>query len=501
MSIGGEFVPNRPMVDAASTKVDYGAKRRELTNLTKGVEVLKGKFDEIAQLKSKKSSFFRGGKSEEKIEAAVQHVKKISSNIEQKISKMSHLSGLIENVDRACEQEDEEFDLKLPSQLIEELKDYQESFELLRSNLRNKDNVKDLFDSVSKKITAIGDRIKKISSKRDQVIGKQSKSKTSDSGVAFSPPRRRKFKAAFIGDAVAGYGSELGRGAFGRVLEVHLLGDILRANKVLKESRSFQSVLASEQIQFCRENQLGAAALKQVAPTGDPKKDAELRADFERECEMAAKMPHSEHILSQFPVEIGGELCLLSEKCTPLLTILKSGQLKPLDKARIISDIAEGLDDLHDERLIHEDLAARNIVLYQDPKGNWRAKIADPGRMRELEKGKTQGKGDTTSGPLKWFAPERGRDNLFSRETDMYAFGILILEILTDGREPFADKDPTQVLTNVQLERLKAADQISPPEKGTVMSRLYDVMVAATSYDPSDRPTAEDIVVELSDLV
>lgn len=141
--------------------------------------------------------------------------------------------------------------------------------------------------------------------------------------------------------------------------------------------------------------------------------------------------------------DIGSNLCMIS----PWLRngdVVRFARHKPsVDRTALLLDIAYGLDYLHSVPMVHGDLKGANILI--DDQGH--ALLADFGLaalMRDFTSTQTtsttqhhHGKGTT-----RWMAPELLNPELFgtsSRHTeksDIYAFGMVMLELYT-GRIPF----------------------------------------------------------------
>ncbi|KAJ3674889.1 hypothetical protein LUZ60_005505 [Juncus effusus] len=107
----------------------------------------------------------------------------------------------------------------------------------------------------------------------------------------------------------------------------------------------------------------------------------------------------------------------------------KSADLDWRARFKIIEGISRGLHYLHEEsrlKIIHRDLKASNILLDKD----MNPKISDFGLARFFEEDQTHKDTSVIAGTFGYMAPEYIMHGNFSAKSDVYAFGILVLEIV-----------------------------------------------------------------------
>ncbi|KAI3417548.1 hypothetical protein GPALN_013268 [Globodera pallida] len=159
----------------------------------------------------------------------------------------------------------------------------------------------------------------------------------------------------------------------------------------------------------------------------------------------------------------------------------------------MIVDVGRGCVYLEKYKHVHRDLAARNCLISSTTSLQRVTKIADFGHARELfvdDYYRFRG-GDLL--PLRWLSPEVINQGLFTSKSDVWAFGVLLWEIVTLGEQPFAQMSNTQVLA-----RLSSGMSLDRPTD--CPNELHDVMKATWTVDAEKRPQFADMQPRLETM-
>uniref|UniRef100_A0A3B3VYZ9 receptor protein-tyrosine kinase n=1 Tax=Poecilia latipinna TaxID=48699 RepID=A0A3B3VYZ9_9TELE len=140
---------------------------------------------------------------------------------------------------------------------------------------------------------------------------------------------------------------------------------------------------------------------------------------------------------------------------------------------------------------IHRDLAARNILLTD----NKVVKICDFGLARDIYKDPDYVRKGDARLPLKWMSPESIFDKVFTTQSDVWSYGILLWEIFSLGASPY----PGLQIDEEFCHRLKSGTRMRAPDYST--PEIYSTMLACWEANPSERPTFTNLVEILGDLL
>ncbi|KAL2525749.1 Protein kinase superfamily protein [Abeliophyllum distichum] len=176
-------------------------------------------------------------------------------------------------------------------------------------------------------------------------------------------------------------------------------------------------------------------------------------------------------------------------------------------RMKIALDVARGLEYLHEHShppIIHRDLKSSNILL--DSKFN--AKLSDFGLA--VPDGAQNRSNIKLSGTLGYVAPEYLLDGKLTDKSDVYAFGVVLLELLL-GKKPVEKLAPAQCQSIVtwampQLTDRSKLPKIVDPVIRNVMDLKHLYQVAAVAVlcvqpEPSYRPLITDVLHSLIPLV
>ena len=181
--------------------------------------------------------------------------------------------------------------------------------------------------------------------------------------------------------------------------------------------------------------------------------------------------------------------------------ILKSATIDAVDDKCLVHwayDVSKGMEFLSSQNIMHGDLAARNVMLDENPVQFARpiAKIADFGLSKRFYNKKEQyEKESRLLVPWKWMAYEYLTCDYFTMTSDVWSFGIVLWEIFSFGRMPYGPQEYDDVVK--QLERgyrlpcptdVKSISQWNPENLYEDLSKL------CFNEDPNERGTFSQVV-------
>lgn len=217
-----------------------------------------------------------------------------------------------------------------------------------------------------------------------------------------------------------------------------------------------------------------SVALKLLAPDAD-------RVRFEREAQAVAGLSHP-HICRLFDFgESDGRLYIVFELLLggSLDDRLRGGQPLPdAEAARIATELASALAYAHSHGVLHRDVKPTNVLFDSEN----RVKIADFGIARVLA-APTLTDAGTVLGTAAYISPEQTRGEPVTPASDVYAFGVVLYQMLT-GRPPFDGDDPFEVAAMHATREPPPIESVRPDAP----RELANLAGAALAKRPEDRP-------------
>ncbi|XP_078678521.1 insulin-like peptide receptor isoform X2 [Branchiostoma floridae x Branchiostoma belcheri] len=157
------------------------------------------------------------------------------------------------------------------------------------------------------------------------------------------------------------------------------------------------------------------------------------------------------------------------------------------DIIQMAGEIADGMSYLAAKKFVHRDLACRNCMVAQDRT----VKIGDFGMTRDIYETDYYRKGGKGLLPVRWMSPESLKDGVFTSQSDVWSYGVVLWEMATLASQPYQGKSNEEVLKFVI-----DGGMLEKPEG--CPNKLYDLMKLCWQYRQSMRPTFLEIVEILS---
>jgi len=232
-------------------------------------------------------------------------------------------------------------------------------------------------------------------------------------------------------------------------------------------------------VHLAEDERLGRrVAVKQLH--ADSPEDAALR--FEREAKVGASLNHP-NLVSIYDIATDGESVLIVMEFVDGETLhdrIERGSVAPDRVARIVRDVAAGLDHAHAHGVIHRDVKPANILIRHDGM----AKLADLGIASAAQRTSITRSG-IVLGTAAYMAPEQLDGGAAGPRTDVYALAAVAFEALS-GEKARSGKTPVEIahdVVNGPPPDLERAWDGAPPAAADALAR-------GMARYPGDRPSS-----------
>jgi tetratricopeptide (TPR) repeat protein len=237
-------------------------------------------------------------------------------------------------------------------------------------------------------------------------------------------------------------------------------------------------------------------ALKVIRPDPNPLATQELERRFKRELVLARQVTHTNVIRIHDLGELEGikYITMPFVPGTDLARLLKKEGRLPVGRALPFArQIVAGLRAAHEVGVVHRDLKPANILIDDAEK----AIITDFGIARSTDAGTIATAAGAIVGTLAYMAPEQALGKPVDQRADIYAFGLIVSEMLVEKRGPSQGETALALL----IERSRQA----PPRLRTIDPSIPDgidrIVAKCVEPDPAARyQTTKELEADLEQL-
>jgi len=173
-----------------------------------------------------------------------------------------------------------------------------------------------------------------------------------------------------------------------------------------------------------------------------------------------------------------------------LLNLLRnqSGSFSKRVLYQMASDAAAGMHYLESMKIVHRDLSARNLLV--DSNGG--TNVADFGLSRSTVDNIYKSN-DRSTIPIRWTAPEAIQYGQYSSKSDVWSFGVVMYEIITEGKIPYTAMSNAEVFQKIQEGYRMPCPKESDPE-------FYALMLRCWEAKPEARPSFLELKREIDTM-
>src|SRR5579864_1512002 len=207
----------------------------------------------------------------------------------------------------------------------------------------------------------------------------------------------------------------------------------------------------------------------------------EIKSRFLQEARLAGNVTHDNVIsIYDFGEDAEGRPFMVMEylKGEDLRQAIKKGSTGDIrNRLRIALDISRALEHIHSQNIIHRDIKPDNVH------------VTTAGAIKLMDFGISKGQDSTRTttgvvmGTPYYMAPEQVLGKNISELVDVYAFGVLLFELMT-GTRPVTGDTVERIFYQILQEPLN----VEPMRQAGVPEPVVDLVLRCTEKDPAKRP-------------
>eukprot|EP01119_Soliformovum_irregulare_P018057 TRINITY_DN5472_c0_g1_i2.p1 TRINITY_DN5472_c0_g1~~TRINITY_DN5472_c0_g1_i2.p1 ORF type:complete len:1076 (+),score=303.21 TRINITY_DN5472_c0_g1_i2:3249-6476(+) len=192
-------------------------------------------------------------------------------------------------------------------------------------------------------------------------------------------------------------------------------------------------------------------------------------------------------------------ICIITEYLSEgsLSELISAGKINIDAKLalNIAKDVAAGMAHLHEEKILHCDLAARNLLVALKGKDDYVVKVADFGLSHIAAESENYNINAEAKFPVRWSAPELMTRHQVSQKSDIWSYGVSMWEIIEQKIPYFHLPSNSDV-----REAVCKGEKLSRPTRIQISDDFWNLILSCFAYEPRDRPLFQELCQRLSQM-